>query len=232
MIYRTYAPLFPLSQFVEWFWFYEGYEPEHRKERLLPNGAMELVIDLCEAPKRLFDRRDQTVSRPYRRSWISGTHSEFIIIEAAPQSSMMGIHFKPGGAFPFFDFPVTELTDSVFELEAIWGAASIHLRDQLIEEQNPMDKFRVLEVFLLGIGRKPLTPAKAVSFALRHFCTEPHAIAISKVSDQLGMSQKHFIQEFSKQVGVTPKLFCRIRRFQRVLQLLEQEKPVEWADIA
>src|SRR5580765_3991179 len=132
MIYRTYTPCFPLSQFVDWFWFYEGYEPEHRKERLLPHGAMELVIDLYEKPKRLFDRRDQTLFRSYRRSWISGTHSEFIVIEAAPHSSMMGIHFKPGGACPFFDFPLTELKDSVVELEATWGGSSIDLRDQLI----------------------------------------------------------------------------------------------------
>jgi AraC-like DNA-binding protein len=232
MIYRTYVPPFPLSQFVDWFWFYEGYEPEHRKERLLPNGAMELVIDLYEKPKRLFDRRDQTLFRSYRRSWISGTHSEFIVIEAAPHSSMMGIHFKPGGAFPFFSFPLTELKDSVIELEAIWGGASIDLRDQLIEEPNPAGKFRILEAFLLGLVRKPLVPARAASFALQRFCTELNAMPIRAVADQLGMSQKHFIEEFSKVVGVTPKLFCRIRRFQRVIQLIEQQKRIEWADIS
>jgi hypothetical protein len=115
---------------------------------------------------------------------------------------MMGIHFKPGGAFPFFDFPVTELTDSVLELEAIWGAASIDLRDQLIEEPNPAGKFRILEAFLLGISRKPLAPARAVSFALERFCTELHTMPIRAVVDQLGMSQKHFIEEFSKVVVV------------------------------
>ena len=69
---------------------------------------------------------------------------------------MMGIHFKPGGAYPFFGFPITELKDTVVELEAVWGAISMHLRDELLEAPNPAEKFRVLEEFLLDQARQPL----------------------------------------------------------------------------
>jgi AraC-like DNA-binding protein len=190
---------------------------------------MELVIDLRK-PKRLFVGAIKRFSE-LPPSWISRTHSG-CRHRSRPTFFDDGIHFKPGGAFPFFDFPLTELKDSVVELEATWGGSSIDLRDQLIEEPNPADKFRILEAFLLGISRKPLVPGRAVSFALQRFCTELHTMPIRAVVDQLGMSQKHFIEEFSKVVGVTPKLFCRIHRFQRVVQLIEQQKRVEWADIS
>ena len=47
-IYRTYTPRKPLADFVETFWLYENYNPSHAKERRLPDGSMELVINLRE----------------------------------------------------------------------------------------------------------------------------------------------------------------------------------------
>jgi hypothetical protein len=58
MIYQTYIPPSPLGDFVDWFWYYEGFCPGHTKERILPHGVLELVIDLQSKPKRLFDRED------------------------------------------------------------------------------------------------------------------------------------------------------------------------------
>ncbi len=46
------------------------------------------------------------------------------------------------------------------------------------------------------------------------------------------LSPKRFIQVFSEEVGLTPKLFCRVRRFQEVLRLIEKGQHIEWAEIA
>ncbi len=46
------------------------------------------------------------------------------------------------------------------------------------------------------------------------------------------MSHKHFIAQFRRHVGLTPKLFCRIRRFQQVLTQVASRRTVEWADVA
>ena len=145
---------------------------------------------------------------------------------------MMGIHFKPGGAYPFFGFPIAELQNSVVELEAIWGSASIGLRDQLLERRDPMGKFRLLAQFLLNRARKPLPCSRAVALALREFEAAPDAQTIRSVAERAGISHKHLIEQFSKWVGLTPKLYCRIRRFQRAVKAIEAHEMVEWADIA
>ena len=48
----------------------------------------------------------------------------------------------------------------------------------------------------------------------------------------LGLSQRHFIKVFSNQVGVTPKLFARVQRFQRAADLTRNSPTPDWADIA
>ena len=54
MIYRLYKPGLPLSQFIDFFFYYEGLHAEHCMEKLLPDGSIDLLIDLTETPKKLF----------------------------------------------------------------------------------------------------------------------------------------------------------------------------------
>ena len=60
----------------------------------------------------------------------------------------------------------------------------------------------------------------------------PHTRTVAEVTGLIGLSPRRFIQVFSAEVGLTPKLFCRIRRFQRVVRHIAKEERVEWADVA
>jgi methylphosphotriester-DNA--protein-cysteine methyltransferase len=60
----------------------------------------------------------------------------------------------------------------------------------------------------------------------------PQLRTISDVTGQTDFSQKRFIQLFSDEVGLTPKLYCRIRRFQQVVRGVEKGQRVDWADVA
>ena len=145
---------------------------------------------------------------------------------------MIGAHFKPGGAHPFFKLPMTEFQDSVVELENVWGTRYGVLRDKLLEARTAANKFRVLEEFLLQEARSSVEAPRRVAYALNRFEAAPGTETIQSVAANLGVSHKHFIHEFSRWVGLTPKLFCRIRRFQQVLVQIETRRAVEWADVS
>jgi AraC-like DNA-binding protein len=235
MIYCRHIPRGPIATFVDWFWFYEGFLPDHRREHVLPEGTFELVIDLRETPRKLFDRADASRFDSFRRGWISGTHSEYIVIDALPDSSMIGVHFKPGGMAPFLGLPSDELTDRVVEMDAVWGRSADELRERLLSAPDFQAKFLVLESFLLArMARhsERVDRRERIPWALEQFLRQPDQQRIRAVADQLGISHKHFISEFRRQVGLTPKLFCRIRRFQQVLAQINSHSRIEWADVA
>jgi len=71
-----------------------------------------------------------------------------------------------------------------------------------------------------------------VGFALTLFGNMDRVRTIAEVTDQIGLSPRRFIQLFSGQVGLTPKLFCRVRRFQQVLKLIHTAGDFDWVDIA
>jgi AraC-like DNA-binding protein len=232
MVFRTYQPGEPLSQFVEMFWFFSGGGLPHRKERVLPDGSAELVINLDDVPRKRFDRENPMRFETVRRSWISGTQPEFIVIDVMPQATMMGVHFKPGGLAPFVSWPAGELSGQLIELDVLCGRAANDLRDELLEVSGVHAKFRCLEQFLLRHAQRSLCADPLVDWAIQVLLREPAAATVARVAGSAGLSHKHFIDRFRAVVGLSPKRFCRIRRFQRALTDLRARREVDWADVA
>jgi AraC-like DNA-binding protein len=163
---------------------------------------------------------------------VCGPQSNCFVIDTAQQQSVIGIHFKPRGAFPFFRLPVGELHNQHISLADLWGMEARLLRERLLEAPSPEMKIQVLEQCLLAQAFKPLERHRAVDYALALFRNIHTAPAMADVAGQIGISSRSFIRLFSDEVGLTPKLFCRVRRFQRVLQQLHPPREVDWADLA
>lgn len=228
----AYIPPPPLAGFVRLFWLYEGYSLPDVKERVLPTGTVEIVINLQEDALWLFDRQHTDQRQRYCGSLVCGAYSEYFVIDTAQQSSIIGVSFKPGGAFPFLGLPAGELHNTHVSLDALWGTTACDMRDQLLAAETPAMKFHVFEQFLLARVSRPLVRHPAVAFALREFRNMPHTRTIADVTEQIGLSSRRFIQAFNDEVGLTPKLFCRVRRFQEAVRLIGSGQPVNWSEIA
>jgi AraC-like DNA-binding protein len=232
MISRTYIPPPPLSEFVALFWLYDGFAAPHAKERVLPTGTMELVINLRDDTLRVYDRQDHAKFQSFRGGVICGAHAEFFVIDTANQAAIMGVHFKPGGASPFLHLPACELHDAHVSLDTLWGTKANDLREQLLEARTPETRFHILEQFLLARAARPLAHHPAVAFALKELQSAPHTLPLADLTERSGLCQRRFIQVFREEVGLTPKLFCRIRRFQEVVRRIGGGQRIDGVDVA
>jgi AraC-like DNA-binding protein len=214
----TYIPQPPLTDFVDMFWLMDGPAPPHRRERLLPMPTAELIIDLRPTSGRLIPL-------------LCGPHSESFVIDTAPQAAVMGVHFKPGGAFPFFKAPAGELHNIRLSLDTLWAGRATELRERLLEAPTLLARFQTLERFLLAEAVRPLAQHPAVDFALGAF-QNAQPLSVSAVVERTGWSQRRFIEVFRDEVGLTPKLFCRVVRFQQVVQKVHRQREVDWAGVA
>jgi AraC-like DNA-binding protein len=231
MIYQSHIPGPPLREFIELMWFGEDYIVPHALERVLPTGDMSLIINLFEDRTRVYDSQDLSKCETLNGAIVVGAYSKFSVIDTAEQRSTMGAVFKPGGAFPFFKLPAGELQDTDVSLDTLWGAEASLLREQLLEAKTPEAKFAAFEHAFLNRMAASLDPHPAVRFAVCNFRRVPNR-AISAVTDQIGLSERRFIQLFARQVGLTPKLYCRVQRFQRVLRHIARSASIDWAEIA
>jgi AraC-like DNA-binding protein len=204
----------PLSAFVETFWLYEGDAPAHARERRLPDGTMALVINLRHDLIRIYDRHSPDRFRDHRGSVISGAHATYSLLDTPSTASVLGVQFKPDGAAAFLPLPAVELRGQVLEVETAEG------------------RVRALECWLLARLVPSWAAHAAVAFALDAFQHAPSTPTISAVTQRIGIGQTRFIQVFRDAVGLMPKQFCRIQRFQRALRALESGAPVRWGELA
>jgi len=232
MVFRRYTPDWPLSEFVRLFWWCEQHRPTHQKERLLPDGSVELVINLRKDISRTYDREHPERCNTLPGAIVAGPHSNYFVIDTEEQEGCMGIHFRPGGAFLFLGVPADELHNQLVGLDALWGRAATELRERMLAAPTPEARFAELERILLSRVGRSLSRHAAVAFSLRKFLNQPHVHTVGDVTREIALSPRRFIEVFRRQVGMTPKLFCRVQRFQRAVQAIGAGKSVDWATVA
>src|SRR5262249_33190218 len=141
MVFRYRVPGGVLGNFVELLWLYDPYVVSHAHERLLPTATLAVVVDLCEGV------------RASAASVVAGPLSEYSVLDTSESASVLGVHFKPGGAFPFFGIPAGELHNQDVSLDCLWGARAEAVRDQLLRAPSPEAKFHLLEQALIDVAR-------------------------------------------------------------------------------
>jgi AraC-like DNA-binding protein len=227
----TWTPGPPLSHSVEVLWVYEAGGGPHAQERLLPDGTMELVIDLREAVSTA--RAGPTDADLPGGGALLGAQSQARLIQTSAPTAVIGAHFKPGGAFPFLPPPAGEFHGAVVPFQEVWGRTAQDLRERLLEDRRPVARLRILERFLLDRVVRPFAPHPAVAFALGELqAAVPGAATVAEVTDRTGLSQRRFIELFTGQVGLTPKVYFRLRRFQQALRRLETRTTDDLASLA
>jgi AraC-like DNA-binding protein len=227
-----YHPAAPLGDFVELFWHSDRSHSlcPPTREAILPDGCGHLVINLTHDSVHLLEHLDNNTVTTLSGSVFCGPRSSpYAILPAG--KAVIGVLFRPGGAFAFLSMPTEEIKNAQFPLDSIFGPRGAELRHRLLRLRTVSEKFALLQTFLLSHLRRPLALHRAVGYAIRAFERVPSQ-TISNVLAEVGLSERRFSRVFSEQVGLTPKLFHRVRRFQKAIASFPSNAQISWARAA
>ena len=229
--YVTYTPPAPLDRFIENFWYWESDAPGHARDTIMASGRMGLLVNLGGNELSWYGGERYAQKAVLRGIALCGTNSRAFAIDAF-QAHMMGVQFRAGGAFPFFGPPGRDFQNTHLSLEEIWGGRARSLHAQLVEARTPRAKFAILLIALLEMAPRAFEHHPAVDFALDRFNRAPVSSRVAAAAADAGLSQKKFIRLFTDEVGVTPKLYLRVARFQKLLDRVWDMPSVDWAPLA
>lgn len=233
MLYLERRPHPALAPFIKSFWYACDPHAIHRHERVLPSGRAQVVISL--ARDYLTDANHPTDPLQHSPAALFlGIYSRHQQIDLIDLTELIGILFHPGGTLPFFPADTQIFTNRETSLEDIWGNASEDLRDDLREASTPTQKFTLLEsALLLRLNQsKTQHRSSVINFALTHLHRAPGTTTVAELTRQIGLSPRRLSQLFREQVGVSPKLYCRIQRFQQAVQAMHRGLDVPWTELA
>ena len=235
MVFQTHIPFSPLDRYIKSIFYYEGLNPVHRLDRFLPDGNTEIVFDLSDGTQHIYNNETLAPIQACRYAWVSGVRTQPITIPSGKGSKMLIIAFKKGKAYPFYPLPMTEFTDAVLGAELIFGQAVFDLREQLLSASSVKQMFVLVEAFLLhqagGLPSADMT-SQCIEYAVSSIMSKPDKAGFQYLSDQVGYSQKHFIELFKKKVGLTPSQYMKIMRFQKAIHEIENTESIRWSAIA
>ena len=253
MIYLKHMPAPPLNRFVRSLWYAQAPQPGHRRERVLPTGrtqvilnlARDFILDCAENRDRDWQRLEAGLKTgldagPVVRvapSLVVGARSVYEVVDTSDMADLIGMVFE-AGAFAAFAGDAADLfSNRTVDLEDIWGADARTLRDRLREIAMPAGKLQCLEACLLNrlqvlFAKRAVKLHGAVDFALTRFGRAPGVATVAAVAKSTGWSERRFSQVFREQVGLSPKVWCRVQRFQMAVQRLHAGCDVRWAELA
>jgi AraC-like DNA-binding protein len=228
--YVRYRPGPPLDAFVDYLWSLSD-APPHAKERIMPSGTLELVINLAQDEIRVYGTVEAALPECHPGCVVSGAFDRPFVVDTREHASLVGVHFRQGGAAPFVSAPADQLASAHIALADLWPPGDVvRLRERLCAARTNQARFQLLENALRARVRRAPQPHKLVGAALDHM--RPALTSVGDVVAQLGVSHRHFIELFGQEVGLTPKTYLRVQRFQRVLALMTQSPAPPWSRVA
>jgi AraC-like DNA-binding protein len=235
MVYLEREPGGALARCVSSIWYARGGVQAHRLERVLPNGTMQMVVNLAHSWSAM-QRGDALpqADAQLAASVLVGMQTRYVLIDTAELDEVMGVVFRPGALLRFIRESADVFRDCETPLVDVLGAAANGLRDRLLEVSEVTAKFDCLERFLIALFRKETETAQeaVVKFAVAGIRRNPSVVRIGSLTREIGYSSRRFTEVFSRQVGLTPKLYVRVCRFQRAVQCLHRGVEIPWSELA
>jgi AraC-like DNA-binding protein len=216
----TRAPRASLRPFVKCLWATDGAGVGAwqfaERERVLPTGLMHLVFRSSSYPLHLFRDDGDLVGWSLGDAIVGGPRSGHYIRDVSHSGASVGAQLLPGAAELLFGVPASELAERHTRLDDLWGNLTNEVRARLFELDHCEHRLDLFESLLVARLPRIRGLHPAVAEALKSFTFTNDVAQVVKES---GYSHRRFIVLFSEAVGLTPKLYCRVQRFQQVLEL-------------
>ena len=157
------------------------------------------------------------------------THNRVRLAIGGIQESFC-IMFQPSGLFRLFHLPLHELTDHDFEARAVLGASISRLQDRLSGCQSFPERASMTDGFLMR--RFLAGQSDGVCEAANEILLRRGQTPIRRLAVQAGLSMRQFERRFTRTVGVPPKLYARIARFEAALDSKARAREKSWTEVA
>lgn len=223
MRFKRIDPSKELSTYIECYWVVESDHPPH-EQKIIPDGFPEMIfhygepyeIDLNGA----WELQDKAL--------IAGQISQHFLLRNRGYAKMLGLKFRPAAIGQLFNIDMSRLLDKVVSLHTLLDGHFQFLIGAPLNTEDPVGLITQIEKYLSS--QIPTKPAPVASFAADAIHQTRGTVSIADLCTQLDVSERTLERSFKKYIGMAPKYYARIIRFNHIFELI-QNKSLRWADL-
>jgi AraC-like DNA-binding protein len=199
---------------------YVGYE-EWPASRMVRREVARCGIALILAFGETLDVHDGMEGRVHSlRAFVVGNQSRATITELSGHQHGVQVELSPAAALALFG-QVGELNNVVVPIEEALGQWGARLAEQLGEADTWKERFTLLDGAFGALelrGGDGISPE--VSWLRRQLLACGGQARVQPLMDETGWSRRLVTERFRTQLGLPPKAYARVLRFQRAVGLL------------
>lgn len=224
MLFKRILPPEFLKNIIECYWIAENSDPSPTEQKIIPDGFTELI----------FHYGDPYLIR-LKTSWalqgsclLAGQISRFFYLQNTGVSGMIGVKFRPAALTSLFKIPMQFLTDKVVNLSAIPQIPVGVLHKQLTRNIGHEEKISVLNEYFGTLD--PKYEDTIADQVIKLIFRENGMLSVHDITTTLFVSERQLQRVFKHYIGLTPKYYCRIIRFNYIFQCLQKDRST-WGDV-
>jgi AraC-like DNA-binding protein len=224
--YREISPGPEAAEFVRFYWVLED-EPGSGPgavQRVVPDGAAELILNVADPFESFSDGQWRRQPAAFLAGQITGP----LLLRPNGRAGIVGVRFTAQGAGRLLGVPMHLTTDRAPAVGELDGALARAL-ESAIDCHGANARAARVEAVLVRRYRSRSRADLVVDEAVRQL--DGGAVSVGEAAGRMGISTRQLERRFRALVGLSPKRFERIRRFQRVFQAIERGG-MAWAGAA
>ena len=215
MVNIQHIPARELSDYIAAYWVRKS-EPaeEYSGRRVYADGCADLIFNAGDStvyfnPKA---RAEEVIPLYPRQLYLGGTMTAYGVVFSKPGSALTGIRFRPGGFYAFYAMTMEPVVDGVIEFH------DDHLKGLMEKEEGLPDRLNT------WFSRQSLARNKDHDFSVitRTVYRSGGQVSVDLLARQAHVSNRTLERRFKENIGISPKEFLQIVRFQEVLKRLQQ----------
>lgn len=219
MHFETFHPSDSLTQLVREYWIYENEDTSVSTQKIIPDGFGEIIIHYGDPYRINLNGQWETQQSLLFSSQISKS----FFLENTGKSGMLGIKLYPAAFNELFQKDISPFTDQVVPLEGLIGESILPLK--AIQEVGITLKNRLAnaESWLVSLLTN-LKPQTKIKHCLKVIFESHGMTDIDELAMSIDLSVRQLERQFKKVIGLTPKFYCRIIRFNYIFEVMKEHK--------
>jgi AraC-like DNA-binding protein len=223
MNFKRIVPEGIATQWVESFWIVENNDPVPHDQKIIPDGFPEIIFHFGD-PYRI---NINGAWEPQTHSLVAGQIRQHFYLQNTGLATIFGIKLQPATLGQLFQFDMNGLTERVLPLDQLMIPQLNELKSDMLQANDMPDRLTAANNFFSTFSEPKNSVFAGVDWIFKTRGTG----TIQELSEVMAVSERQVERLFQKFIGLSPKFYCRIIRFNAIFQLLSQGEP-GWAELA
>lgn len=218
-----------LNYLIKYYWIMKTDTQVVVNHKLLPVNNIDIIINFSSSIEYSSENKMKIVTK---RAHFNGIRESYLTINQVGKLDVIGISFSPAGLYPLIKEPLCEYKNMTIELDTLITEFTSRIEENSKKAKNTIDKIDIIEEVLVNMIDIKFIPESKLIQIFNNFHSNTDNYSIDQFCTQYGINQRQLERYFRKYIGISPKLFQRLSRYQKTINRMLNNMTIDLTTLA